>query len=262
MASDAHGDNYVLLGRLVRARRERLGVSQDLRPWGGPGEITTRKIEKGDGASSRGQTLTDLESALSWAPGAVEWILGGELGVGDYVPEALVAPDGTLKVVRDPDEAARLLASGHFDYRHRRFSSDPRTASPARYSPKFHRGQYYNDDASFEEAAVSPEGIPSGEAVGTPEIRTGSGRAGTVLSARSTLGSGLNTEDTAVDNLARPDGVRIAQTTYTVGQAVAQLAPAERTARVERVLDLLREAARLLLDEQITPGAKPDAEEQ
>lgn len=64
-----------VLGDVVKARREAMRLPQDLTSRGGPGEITTRKVERGDGATVQPRTRARLEKSLSWGEGAVDRIL-------------------------------------------------------------------------------------------------------------------------------------------------------------------------------------------
>lgn len=67
------------LGVILRARRERFGRPQDLQQWGGPGEITVRKIERGRGVGMRPKTRRQLEVALNYPDGMIDRIISGEV---------------------------------------------------------------------------------------------------------------------------------------------------------------------------------------
>jgi len=65
-----------MLGRLVRARRERLGLRQDeLLAYGGPGTATVSKVERAAQENWAVRTQHQLENALGWRRGAVRDIL-------------------------------------------------------------------------------------------------------------------------------------------------------------------------------------------
>jgi len=54
-----------------------VGLTQDLSKVGGPGAITTRKIEQGEARALRGMTKAGFEHALGWPAGHVDRILEG-----------------------------------------------------------------------------------------------------------------------------------------------------------------------------------------
>lgn len=72
------GVDWEALGACVKARREELRLPQDLVDRGGPGEMTMRKIERGETEAIRNKTKTQLERVLGWLPGQVDRILTGE----------------------------------------------------------------------------------------------------------------------------------------------------------------------------------------
>lgn len=66
------------LGRLVRARRKALNMTQaDVQTAGGPSTATLRLIEGGKHADFRDGTGADLEAAIQWMPGSIERTLAG-----------------------------------------------------------------------------------------------------------------------------------------------------------------------------------------
>lgn len=69
-------NEWVVVGELVRRRRERLGLKQDeLKARGGPGVATVGKIERAaqDGFPLR--TQHQLERALGWSLGLIEEVI-------------------------------------------------------------------------------------------------------------------------------------------------------------------------------------------
>lgn len=72
-------DEWVELGRQVKQRRKEMRLAQaDLAQRGGPGELTVRRIERGEANKLRNGTKSQLETALSVRPGWVDRILTGE----------------------------------------------------------------------------------------------------------------------------------------------------------------------------------------
>lgn len=83
-------------GRLLRARREELGLTQaDVTAQGGPSAMTLRQIENGSQTDPRPWTIAGLERVLSLPRGTYdELIAGGSLPnaeVGDVTGETLRA---------------------------------------------------------------------------------------------------------------------------------------------------------------------------
>lgn len=69
-------DGLALLGRLVRERRERLGLNQgDLAQYGGPRVSTVGKIERAEQGNYPLRTRHQLENALGWSRGVFDEIL-------------------------------------------------------------------------------------------------------------------------------------------------------------------------------------------
>lgn len=95
--------DWEALGAAVKARREQLRLPQDLINHGGPGEMTVRKIERGEVTAIRNKTKTQLERALAWPDGNVDRILDGTAGT---------IPSDEAPSVRD-NEDARALRIGH-----------------------------------------------------------------------------------------------------------------------------------------------------
>jgi len=74
-------ENIARLGRLVRERREELGLSQeDIARLGGPSTTTLSKIENGTAKQIRRRTAQDLDRALGWRIESTERVLfSGEM---------------------------------------------------------------------------------------------------------------------------------------------------------------------------------------
>lgn len=67
--------NWAALAEAVKRRRAELRAPQDLSQLGGPGEMTVRRIERAETTAIRGKTKTQLEHALGWPMGLVDWLL-------------------------------------------------------------------------------------------------------------------------------------------------------------------------------------------
>lgn len=66
------------LGRLIRARRKKLKLTQaDVQERDGPSTATLRLIEGGKHTDFRDGTGAALEAALQWAPGSIDAVLSG-----------------------------------------------------------------------------------------------------------------------------------------------------------------------------------------
>lgn len=100
-------DRWADLAAAVKARRERLGMPQDLQSRGGPGDITVRKLERAEVTSIRPGTVRRLETGLSWPPGTVACLLDGTMTVDAAVtataPTAPAAP-------KPPDAVGAIMA--------------------------------------------------------------------------------------------------------------------------------------------------------
>lgn len=80
------------LARRIRERRHELGLSQDLRPYGGPSDETVRQWERGGITDTpRAKTLVGLDMALRWKPGTSACILSGGPEQGAEVAAATTA---------------------------------------------------------------------------------------------------------------------------------------------------------------------------
>ena len=79
-------------GRIVRSRREQLGIQQeDLDQYGGPSSTTLSRIERGV-ADPSAKTLRKLDQGLRWASGSAKRALDG----GEPTPLDSVAHGGSV----------------------------------------------------------------------------------------------------------------------------------------------------------------------
>lgn len=68
------------LGKVVLGRRRFLNLSQaDVAANGGPGEVTVRRIERGESTAIRGRTKRQIEKVLAWPAGTVDHVLNNRL---------------------------------------------------------------------------------------------------------------------------------------------------------------------------------------
>lgn len=116
--------DWAALGEAVRWRREKMRLPQNLGLRGGPAPMTTRKIERGDGAGMRPHTKRELELALDWPHGVVDAILeSGDARLGrpniavrhQRLAAALGSkanPGDTLSFADETDLAAALATAG------------------------------------------------------------------------------------------------------------------------------------------------------
>lgn len=108
------------IGRLAKARRERLGLNQDeLAQYGGPRVSTVGKFERAAQDSFPLRTQHQIEKALGWTRGTVEQFVAafdeGDLDMGDWEHELVVddVPDMSqprADLVSD-DDAERAMQS-------------------------------------------------------------------------------------------------------------------------------------------------------
>lgn len=110
------------IGRVAKARRERLGLNQDeLALYGGPRVATVGKFERAAQASFPLRTQHQIENALGWSRGTVEDFVNavdeGDAHLGDWEHELVTmdvpdlsrpAPGGNR--APDLDEALTTLA--------------------------------------------------------------------------------------------------------------------------------------------------------
>jgi transcriptional regulator with XRE-family HTH domain len=79
------------LADAVRTRRAQLGLAQnELVGHGGPGDLTVRKIERGEPVQYRERTILQLETALKWKNGVVRALLND---TADDDPEAWICQE-------------------------------------------------------------------------------------------------------------------------------------------------------------------------
>ena len=107
---------WQVVGRLVKARRERLGVAQgDLQKHGGPGVTTVSKIERAAQANFPLRTQQQLEQALGWRRGTVEDVVeavtdGAWERIGEDLQAQLVEHDlPNLAATPAPPPARRAV---------------------------------------------------------------------------------------------------------------------------------------------------------
>lgn len=107
--------DWAELGRQVKARRLQQRLAQgDLASRGGPGEITVRKIERGE-ARLRGVTKSQLEHALGWSDGIVDRILDGTVTEEELRARAVRPPTaGATATANDPTVDTREVVGGAF----------------------------------------------------------------------------------------------------------------------------------------------------
>lgn len=106
-------DEWARLGRLVRERREHLGLTlAQVAAAGGPSVATLGLIELAKQSSYRPRVIQKLEDALAWQRGSVRAVLGG--GEPTLVSDAteLIKPANArltpnVQFVRDKLEAAQ-----------------------------------------------------------------------------------------------------------------------------------------------------------
>lgn len=107
----------IRFGRIVRDRREELGLRQDeLKAIGGPSSTTMVKVEKGTPPAPTPLTLRRLDAALDWVDGsAAATLAGGEpsvaaVGIDEEGP-AVVAPARASEVGRSAQTRKHAAAT-------------------------------------------------------------------------------------------------------------------------------------------------------
>jgi len=97
MKATTTGPQWARLGKFVRERRTRLGLSQrDVAERGGPSDTTQQRIEAGEWRPGRGvsTTLEKLDRGLGWKPGSASRILaGGEPVTDDETADDVIVFD-------------------------------------------------------------------------------------------------------------------------------------------------------------------------
>ena len=161
------------LGDAVNWRRLRMRLPQDLSDRGGPGEITIRKIERGDGEGIRAKTRGELELALDWPTGLVDAILETGLDslgrtniqlrhevVAAAIHRALdlnVHPGDTLALDDENDLRSALVICGT--------TERPMTADPTPDDGPHHVSQWRSEPETFyanERGGLHKHPVPSG----------------------------------------------------------------------------------------------------
>lgn len=111
-------EDWASLAEAIRRRRGELRLPQELGNRGGPGEMTVRKIERGEPTGIRHRTKTQLERALQWPPGHVDQLLAGTAASDDYSapsepPQAVGPPRPMFPAVQSAiDDDAHALRIG------------------------------------------------------------------------------------------------------------------------------------------------------
>lgn len=82
-------NGWQVIGRIAKARRERLGLKQDeLAQYGGPGVATVGKFERAAQESFPTRTQHQMENALGWTRTVIEQVVGsiddGTLAATDW----------------------------------------------------------------------------------------------------------------------------------------------------------------------------------
>ncbi|MDD7967807.1 DUF2188 domain-containing protein [Actinomycetospora lemnae] len=107
MSSDMNG--LAVLGRAVRARRERVGLTQrQIEERGGPSGRTLRMIEAGEAKNLTEATLARVDNALFWDHGTSTRLLRGEVTAEHAVELRQVAYVLSSVDVKDDDVAEAL----------------------------------------------------------------------------------------------------------------------------------------------------------
>lgn len=96
-------DTISRAARLVRERREQLGLSQDMREVGGPSRWIITELELNNEWPKRGATRMKIARALQWREDAFELLEQGK----DPVEE--VTPVGTTDEMRSLVSAAKSI---------------------------------------------------------------------------------------------------------------------------------------------------------
>lgn len=101
------------IGRIAKARRERLGLNQDeLAQYGGPRVATVGKFERAAQSSFPLRTQHQMEKALGWSRGIIEQVVGsideGELDAEDWEHDLIVedVPDMSRPVVPPAEDGS------------------------------------------------------------------------------------------------------------------------------------------------------------
>ncbi|QDF17992.1 immunity repressor [Gordonia phage Clark] len=101
--NDRNSPDLARFGRVVRARREQLGLNQDELP-SGPSTTTLTKIENGTPPAPVRATLRKLDVSLRWVDGSAQAVLDG----GDPVP---LPDDGQKSATHLPPHIAPTVTA-------------------------------------------------------------------------------------------------------------------------------------------------------
>ncbi|HEY0889429.1 MAG TPA: helix-turn-helix domain-containing protein [Nocardioides sp.] len=101
------------IGRIAKARRERLGLNQDeLAQYGGPKVATVGKFERAAQESFPLRTQHQIEKALGWSRGTIEQVVGsineGTLTAADWEHDLVVedVPDMSRPIVPPAEDGS------------------------------------------------------------------------------------------------------------------------------------------------------------
>jgi hypothetical protein len=100
---------WQIIGRIAKARRERLGLKQDeLSLYGGPGVATVGKFERAAQDSFPTRTQHQIENALGWSRTTIEQV------VGSIDDGTLTAKDWEHDLINEdvPDLSKPMVAGG------------------------------------------------------------------------------------------------------------------------------------------------------
>jgi hypothetical protein len=101
--------SWEAIGRIAKARRERLGLNQnELAQYGGPGVATVGKFERATQASFPLRTQHQLENALGWSRGAIEQFVGA-MDAGEMDAQSLDEWEHDLVEEDIPDMSRPLV---------------------------------------------------------------------------------------------------------------------------------------------------------
>lgn len=106
------------VGKIVRDRREKLGLSQeDVAANGGPSTTTLSKIENGDAGTIRARTARDLERVLGWSQHSINALMhDGQEPQIDNSPAVLLSVSSQEREKLDDEwlDSDNLFAASEF----------------------------------------------------------------------------------------------------------------------------------------------------
>lgn len=153
-----NSSGWVLLGTLVRRRREHLGLKQgDLAQYGGPAVSTVGKIERGEQQGYPLRTQHQVENALGWDRGTVRSIV--DAPTSDWWEDEGLREDFIANLVEEkiPDLSRPTVNVGAV--RRAAELSDDELLAELTYRMKRY--------------AADREGVPDGERDAAPTMRAG-----------------------------------------------------------------------------------------